>query len=49
MVPTQKTYIFGRDVSKFRFTCLPRFDMNPVVDSSFILASMRGYLKVYEC
>ena len=27
-----------------RVTCRPRFDMNPVVDSSFILESMRGYL-----
>ena len=30
----------------FGITCLPLFDMNPVVASSFMFASMSGYLEV---
>lgn len=32
-------------MKKHELTCLPRLDMNPVADNSFILASMRGYLE----
>lgn len=47
MQKLQALGIFGREVSeiRIRFTCLPRFDMKPVAKSSFILASIRGYLK----
>lgn len=39
--------LYTEETSKLVFTCRPRFDINPVVDSSFMLASMRGNLEVH--